>query len=146
MKPFVLILAGALLGGSLLAQRHRLGQINTETEEGKLLQAIGSEEDAGRKLQLMESFVQKHEKHEASGWVWAQLQSAYLKANNHDKALQAGEQLLARDAMDLEAAYANLKASEGRKDADGVIKWAVTTSEIAGKTAAAPKKEDEEEE
>lgn len=145
MRSLVLILAAALLVGGAAAQRHKIGEINTETEEGKLLQAIGTEQDAAQKASLMESFVGKYPKHEAAGWVWSQLQTAYVKSNNPDKALQAGEQLLALDPMDLDAAYANLKASEARKDSEGVAKWAVATSDIARKVVAAPKKEDEEE-
>ncbi|HYO82602.1 MAG TPA: hypothetical protein VES20_14455 [Bryobacteraceae bacterium] len=143
MKLVAFLAACAVLA---CAQRHKLGEINTETEEGKVLQAIGSEEDAGRKLQLMESFVSKYGKHAAAGWVWSQLQPAYNKAGNFDKAVQAGEQLFAIDAGDMDAAYGSLKASEGKKDAPGVLKWAVTTSDLARKTATAPKREDQTDE
>jgi tetratricopeptide (TPR) repeat protein len=145
MKPSVLILAGALLAGSAAAQRHKIGEINTETEEGKILQSIGTEQDAARKVALMETFIQKFGSHEAAGWVWSQLQPAYAKAGNHDQVLAAGEKLLAMDPMDIEAAYANLKASEAKKDSDGVAKWAVAASDIARKTAQEPKKPDQEE-
>jgi tetratricopeptide (TPR) repeat protein len=145
MKPFVLVLAGVLLSTGAAAQRHKIGEINTETEEGKLLQAIGTENDAARKLTLMETFVGKFGNHEAAGWVWSQLQPAYAKAGNHEKALGAGERLLALDPMDISAAYGNLKAAEARKDSEAVVKWAVTASEIARKTAQEPKKPDEEE-
>jgi tetratricopeptide (TPR) repeat protein len=145
MRILVLILAASLLGGSAAAQRHKIGEINTETEEGKLLQAIGTQEDAAEKLRLMEAFVEKRPRHEAAGWVWSQLQTAYVAEGRHDKALHAGNQLLALDADDLDAAYTNLKTSEAKKDSDAIIKWAVSTSDIARKAIASPKKNDEEE-
>lgn len=146
MKVFVLIFAGVLLSGSAVAQRHKPVVINTETEEGKLLQAIGTEQDPARKITLMEGFVGKFGPHEASGWVWSQLQPEYAKAGRHDQVLAAGEKLLAMDPLDIEAAYANLKAAEAKKDSEGVVKWSVIASDIARKAAAAPKKPDEDEE
>ena len=50
------------------------------------------------------------------------------------------------DGVDLDAAYANLKTSEGKKDYDGVLKWSGVTSEIARKTIAAPKAEGQSDE
>ena len=68
------------------------------------------------------------------------MQVAYWKAGDTDKAIVTGEKLLALDGMDMDAAYANLKASEAKKDADGVLKWSSVTSDIAQKTVAAPKR------
>lgn len=138
MKLRILAMAAALLPVVLFAQRHQIGEINTETEEGKVLQAIGTEEDAARKVQLMEGFVAKFPKHDAAGWVWSQLQPAYAKAAAFDKALTAGETLLALDPQDLHAAYGNLKAAESKKDAAAVLKWAVVSSDIARKATGAP--------
>src|SRR5688572_19890391 len=107
MKLRVLTLAMVLVAGQAVAQRHKIGEINTETEEGKVLQAIGTEADAARKMQLMEEFVTKFPKHEGAGWVLSQLQPAYAKAGNFDKALEAGEKLVVLDAMDIDAAYGN---------------------------------------
>ena len=81
----------------------------------------------------MEGFVGKFGKHEAAGWVWSQLQAAYAKAGNHDKVLEAGKVLLSMDAADMEAAYANLKAAEAKKDSDGVLSWAVVAPTTRGK-------------
>jgi tetratricopeptide (TPR) repeat protein len=144
MNRRVLIVALALIASQAAAQRHKIGEINTETEEGKFLQSIGTEEDPARKVQLMEAFVGKYGKHEAAGWVWSQLQPAYSKAANFDKALDAGEKLLALDPMDIDAAYANLKASEGKKDSALILKWAVASSDIARKAAQQPKGADQE--
>jgi tetratricopeptide (TPR) repeat protein len=144
MKAIVLLL-GVLLVVPGWAQRHKLGEINAETEEGKFLQSIGTEADAARKLQLMEAFVAKFGSHEAAGWVYSQMQPAYAAAGNFDKALEAGEKLLALDPMDIDAAYGSLKAAEGKKDSAAVLKWAVTASDIARKTAQQPKSAEQEE-
>ncbi|HYI92123.1 MAG TPA: hypothetical protein VEX68_01135 [Bryobacteraceae bacterium] len=135
-----------VLAGACLAQRHKLAAINAETEEGKMLQAISQETDASKKLALMEEFASKFPKHDATGWVYTQLQAGYNKAGNSDKAVAVGEKLLVLDAMDIDAAYANLKASEAKKDSEGVLKWSGATSGIAQKTAAAPKRDDQSDE
>jgi tetratricopeptide (TPR) repeat protein len=130
----------ALLVASIAeAQRHKLTTLNAETPEGKMLQEIGQETDASKKLAMMEQFASKFPGHDAAGWVYSQMQVAYSKVGDSDKAIVAGEKLLAIDAMDLDAAYANLKASEAKKDANGVLKWSSVTSDIAKKTIAAPK-------
>lgn len=121
------------------AQRHKLATVNAETPEGKMLQQIGQETDAAKKLAMMEQFASQFPSHDATGWVYSQMQVAYSKAGDSDKAIATGEKLLALDGMDVDAAYANLKASEAKKDADGVLKWSSVTSDIAKKTVAAPK-------
>jgi tetratricopeptide (TPR) repeat protein len=138
------ILILTALAGALLAQRHQL-TINTETPEGQLLQQIGQEAEAPKKVALMEEFIQKFPKHEGAAWVLEQLLANYLKANQHDKALASGEKLLAIDPDDVATAHNCLKAAEGKKDADLIVKWAGATSKAARKVAAAPKPSDEDE-
>lgn len=136
-----------VLAATAQAQRHKLTSINAESEEGKILQAISQESDAEKKIAAMEQFADKFPQHAAAGWVYTQMQTAYNKAGNSDKALAIGEKLLAMDAMDLDAAHGNLKASEAKKDADAIMKWSEATSAIARKTAAGPKgAEDSDEE
>lgn len=139
--PFVLVCAAVLLVSQAAAQRHKLNAINAETPEGKLLQQASQEPDAAKKLAVMEQFISEFPKHEAAGWVLSQMQQNYVKANNHDKAIETGEKLLALDADDLDAAYANLKASEAKKDVAGVVKWSGATSKAAKKTVTGPKPE-----
>src|SRR5258708_32090968 len=43
------------------------------------LQQIGQADDAAKKLTLMEQFAAQNPKHEATGWVYEQMQAAYLK-------------------------------------------------------------------
>jgi tetratricopeptide (TPR) repeat protein len=135
-----------LLVSAAEAQKHKLESVDAATPEGKMLQEIGQEADPAKKLTMMEQFVSQFPKHNTTGWVYNQMQTAYGKAGQSDKAIAAGEKLLALDAMDIEAAYANLKASEAKKDADGVLKWSGVTSDIARKTVAAPKGADQSDE
>jgi tetratricopeptide (TPR) repeat protein len=138
MKPRILILALVLAAGAAHAQRHKLGAINAETPEGQLLQQIGQAPDEAKKLALMEEFEAKAPKHEAIGWVYGQMQAAYVKAGQADKALAVGEKLIAMDPNDLEAAHQNLKAAEAKKDPDLIRKWSDQTSQLCRKVVASP--------
>ena len=145
MKLFTLLTVLAIAAPPAAAQRHKLA-INATTEDGKVLQSIVSETDAARKQKLIEQFTAAYPKHEASGWVWSQLQQLTLKAGSFDKAIEAGEKLVALDPLDYDAAYANIQAAEGKKDSVAVLKWAVFTSDAARKDAQKPKGADQSEE
>src|SRR5260370_18681187 len=145
MRLYTPILILILACGSALAQRHKLGTVNAETPEGLLLQQIGQAQDESKKLQLMEQFAAQSPKHEAIGWVYEQMETAYLKAGQADKALEIGDKLVAMDADDLDAAHQNLKAAEAKKDPDLIRKWSNQTSQIAQKVIASPQPKDAEE-
>jgi tetratricopeptide (TPR) repeat protein len=127
-----------------LAQRHRLTTFSTETPEGALLQQIGQEPTEAKKLELIEQFVAKFPAHEATPWVLVQLQAGYMKSNQFDKALEAGEKLLKLDPLDAEVAHQNLKAAEAKKDPALVIRWSGETAQIAEKVVATPQPKDED--
>jgi tetratricopeptide (TPR) repeat protein len=107
--------------------------INTGTPEGQMLQAIGQETDDTKKLVFMQDFLAKYPKHEGASWVSGQLQALYLKQKDYDKTIEAGEKGLAADPTDLELAYNNLKAAEGKEDPDLVKRWSARTAENAHK-------------
>src|SRR5947209_18265108 len=117
-KAFAVIV---LLGLSSSAQPPHKLTVNSETEEGRLLQQIEQQSDPAKQQALLEQFVTKYPKHEAAAWVYGQLQALYLKQEQFDKALEVATQALAIDPDDLDSAYHALKASEGKKDA-GLIK------------------------
>lgn len=144
MRAIALLLL-TLSAFPLTAQRHKL-TVNAETPEGALLQMIGQEaEGSPRRTAMLEGFVEKHGKHESAAWALQQLQGAYMKANDFDKAVSVGEKLLAIDPMDVETSQGNLKAAEGKKDAGLVLKWATNTSDIARKVVASPQPKGEDE-
>ncbi len=142
MRACYLLLA--LFVFSAAAQQRKHFTINTGTPEGQLLQSIGQEPDEAKKLALMQDFISKYPKDEGVGWVYDQMQQVFLKQKEYDKVLDAGQKALAADPDDLDAAYNNLKASEGKPDLDLVKKWSAATSVIARKIAAGPSASDED--
>src|SRR5205085_11441377 len=91
-----------------------------------------------------EEFIAKYSKHDAAAWVYGQLQRLYLQQSQFDKALEDGEKALTIDPDNLDVAYNNLKAAEGKKDPDAIKKWALQTSQIARKMASSGKAGDQE--
>jgi len=126
------------------SQRYKF-TINTETPEGQLLAQIGQEEDASKKLGLLEQFAGKFPKHEAIGWVYSQMVPTYTKTGQFEKALEAGEKVLAIDPGDLESAHAALQAAEGKKDPDAVLLWVPRVSDLARKVGQSEKPKEAEE-
>jgi tetratricopeptide (TPR) repeat protein len=146
MKRFLATLVFALAWMPAAdAQRHTLGEVNAETPEGQMLQQIGQEQDAAKKLELMEQFVSKHPSHEGTGWVLEQLHIAYATANQNEKTIEAGEKLLAIDPEDTEASLRNLKAAEAMQDVALVKKWSENTAKLASKAAAEPQPKEADE-
>ena len=128
----VAVLTCFLFTFSALAERHKL-EIDPETKAGFVLQQIKQERSSARKLDLMVQFVTEFPQDSNLPWVLEQLQPAYIDIKVFDKALAAGEQLLALDPKDIDAANYCLKAAEETKDIDLVHKFA----KIAWDTASA---------
>jgi len=128
----ILLLSAAAVWG----QRHHIDEINTEKPEGKLLQQIMQENDAGKKTALLDQFSNEFPKHEAAPWVLEQLQGLYVKGNDTDKIIATGEKLLALDPDDPEAALQCLKVAEAKKDVAGVRRFGLMTGAAAHKMAA----------
>lgn len=138
MKNCFLVLA--LLALPAIAQEQKQHfTINVGTPEGQMLQAIGQESDDAKKLALAQDFLNKYPKHEGAGWVAGQLEAIYVKQQEYDKALEAGEKSFANDPNDLDVAYNAVKAAEGKEDPDQLKTWSARASEIARKVIAATK-------
>ena len=144
MRAWTWVMMAAVLCLPAAAQRKKV-DINTETPEGQMLQQIGTEADPAKKLALQEEFVVKFPQHSGAVWVYGQLHTAYVKANAHDKVFPVAEKLLAADPSDVEIAHGGLKAAEGKKDADLIIKWSGITIDSAKKAEASKQPEDEDE-
>ncbi|MEZ5353685.1 MAG: hypothetical protein R2762_13685 [Bryobacteraceae bacterium] len=141
----IVTLAALALAGLCAAQsRHHL-DVDTETEEGKALQAIGTEQDAAKKVTMMEEFAGKYSQHAGYAWVLGQLEAAYVKAQQWDKIFPVVEKLMGFDASDAEMAYGGLQAAVGKNDPDLIVKWATITRDAAQKAEKTPKPEDEDE-
>lgn len=129
------------------SQRKQIA-INAETPHGAILQQIGQAGDAAKKMALMEEFASKfgadaNLKDELL-WVYSQKQDLHVKAQEWDKAVEAGTKAVGLDPEYLEVAVATLKAAEAKKDAPLTKMWAGKTSEIARRSVATPKRGDEE--
>jgi len=135
----------ALLCAPAASAAKRKLSVDTESKEGSMLKHLVDEPDAAKKTALLEDFVKQYPAHESATWVYGELQTAYLKANQFDKALAAGEKVVAADPDDIVMAHGNLKAAEGMKDTAAMRKWALQTSEVARRVAASAKPADEDE-
>ena len=81
-----------------------------ETKEGLLIQHIEQETDPSEKLKYMEQFVLQYPTHQSIGWVYDQLQPAYMKDKAWDEAMRIGERRIALQPENLDGAKLALKA------------------------------------
>ena len=128
------LVSAVVLSFTLTAAMGAAQGVDAGSPEGQMLGAISKEADLAHKQAMMEEFVKTYPTSSQAGWAWEQLQSAYLQAQQYDRAVEAGEKALAANADNPVLAYNNLKASEGKNDPDGVIKWSGETSRLARKT------------
>ncbi|MBI2685531.1 MAG: hypothetical protein HYX27_04380 [Acidobacteria bacterium] len=135
---FALAIAPLLFAPSALAAKRKL-PTDFESTEGAKLKHLMDEPDAAKKIALLEDFAKQHPSHDAIPWVYGELQAAYVKANQLDKALAAGEKVLAADPEDVAMGQANLKAAEATKDPALIRKWAVASLAAAGRVTGSPK-------
>jgi tetratricopeptide (TPR) repeat protein len=128
-----------------VAQQRQNFTINVGTPEGQMLQSIGQEPDEGKKVALMQEFLDKYPKHEGAGWVCVQLQGVYLNQKAYDKALDAGMKVLESSPDAIDVGLNTIKAAEGKGDQEAVKTAAVKTAQIAHKlTSGKPPADDDE--
>jgi hypothetical protein len=125
------------------AQEKQNFVFNPGTPEGQILQSLGQETDDARKVTLAQDFLTKYPKHEAAGWVAAQLESALLAQKDNDKVLEVAEAAYA-NGPDMDAAYYALKAAVAKQDVAQAKKWSARTSEAARKAVSSAKPTDDE--
>src|SRR5580704_12362551 len=140
MKSYVaglvlLVFPGVL---SLTAQEKQNFVFNPSSPEGQILQQLGQETDDLKKISLAEDFLGKYPKHEAAGWVAAQLESGLLATKDDDKVLTVAEAAYA-NGPDMDAAYYALKAAVAKDDLAEAKKWSARTSEAAHKIISSTK-------
>jgi len=145
MKSYIASLCLLVLPGvvSLTAQEKQNFVINVGTPEGQTLQTLGQETDDAHKITLAQDFLAKYPKHEAAGWVAAQLESALLAEKDNDKVLQVADAAYA-NGPDMDAAYYALKAAVAKEDLELTKKWSARTAEAARKNIATTKPTDED--
>ncbi len=126
-----------------LAQEKQNFVFNPGTPEGQILQSLGQEPDDARKVSLGQEFLTKYPKHEAAGWVAAQVESGLLAQKENDKVLEVAETAYA-NGPDMDGAYFALKAAVAKEDVAQAKKWSARTSEAARKAVASAKPTDDE--
>src|SRR5580692_3332272 len=127
----------------VLAQEKQNFVFNPGTPEGQILQSLGQETDDARKVSLAQDFLSKYPKHEAAGWVAAQVESGLLAQKEYDKVLELAETAYA-NGPDMDAAYFALKAAVAKQDIAETKKWSARTSEAARKVISSAKPTDDE--
>ena len=135
LRVSVILLA---LGLPAIGQRHKIEEINAEKPDGKLIQQIMQENDAGKKTALLEQFTSEYGESKDTPWALEQLQAAYVKAGETDKSITAGDRLLTLDPDAAEAGLQGLKAAESKKDAAMIRKYAVAAAAAAQRLSAVP--------
>jgi hypothetical protein len=128
-----------------LAQEKQNFVFNPGTPEGQILQNLGQESDDARKVSLGQEFLTKFPKHEAAGWVAAQVEAGLLGQKESDKVLEVAEMAYA-NGPDMDAAYFATKAAVAKNDVEQTKKWSARTSEAARKitSSAKPAADDDE--
>ena len=142
MRTLIVLIAFTM---AAFGQRHKLEPENSATPEGKTIQQALDEADDAKKAALLEQYVADYPKSGGTTGALELLQAYYLKAGQPDKAIAAGEKLLAIDPADPDAALQSLKAAEAKKDPAMILKWAAATSATARKVAEKPKPAAEDE-
>src|ERR1041385_9440268 len=75
----------------LFGQRHKVEEVNAEKPDGKLLQQIMQENDAGKRTALLEQFSTEFAQSKDMPWILEQLQASYVKSNDPDKIIATGD-------------------------------------------------------
>jgi tetratricopeptide (TPR) repeat protein len=130
--PIIVLVA---LAGLTKAQ-HSKPVYDPETREGLLIQHIEQETDPSEKLKYMEQFVVQYPTHQSIGWVYDQLQPAYMKDKAWDEAMRIGERRIVLEPENLDGAKLALKAAESKANPDDIAKWADLEWKVASQIAA----------
>jgi tetratricopeptide (TPR) repeat protein len=126
-----------------LAQEKQNFVFNPSTPEGQILQNLGQDTDDDRKVSLGQDFLAKYPKHEAAGWVAAQVESGLLGQKEYDKVLAVADMAYA-NTPDMDGAYFATKAAVAKGDVEQTKKWSGRTSELARKNISATKGDSED--
>ncbi len=121
---------------SLMTAQHAKPVYDPETKEGLLIQHIQQETDPAEKLHFMEQFALQYPTHPSVGWVYDQLQPAYMKEKAWDDAMKIGEKRVALEPENLDGVKLSLKAAENKGNSDDIAKWADCEWKMASQVAA----------
>jgi hypothetical protein len=142
VPALALLLAQVWLAGEAQgADRHK-ADVDPETQDGLLLQRIQQEPTQPRKLALLEKYVVEYPNASSIAWVYEQLLSIYMEANQWDRVIATAESLLAADPNDFDSAHDALKAAQARNNSELIAKYAGLAWDRASHGLQAPKPSD----
>ena len=148
MKRLVVrsILALSLSTGlAAQAPNIRSPDIDTGSPDGAVLAEAGAMETVAERIPILEGAVEEHPDSKYLGYIYLQLQGAYVQQQQYDKAVEVGRKLLEIVPDDLEVRH-NINQSLvplGKWDELG--EGLATTKPIAQRAVEAPKPEDADE-
>lgn len=121
--------------------------VDRNSSEGQYLELVTLESDSTRKIALLEQFLVLFPAANptVAVWVYSEIQDRYRRAGQLDKALAAGEKLLALAPDDIDTARLNWRMAETKGDAVLTKKWSAATLAIAERLVNAPIPSDPEE-
>jgi tetratricopeptide (TPR) repeat protein len=135
-----LVSACAVLLASLALGEVKKPRIGKDTPEGTFLELVSLEATASKKVALLEHFLTIFPACDPSitVWVYGELQDRYGRAGELDKALGAGEKIMALQPDNIEIAAANRRIAEKKGNADLARKWSDETAAIAERLVKSP--------
>jgi tetratricopeptide (TPR) repeat protein len=115
-------------------------QIDKNSPEGQFLDLVELENDAGKQTALLEQFLTLFPRVDSAVavWIYGELQDRYRTAGLLDKAIVAGEKILAIEPDSVEVARANWRMAESKGDPELVKRWSAETEKIAERVVKAP--------
>ena len=120
--------------------------IDTDEDEGMLVQEALDSESTDEKIAALESFVQQYTEHDLIDYVRLLLQELHLEKQNWAKSAEYGKSIVEIAPDDLEILHNLTKALEGDQDWEALLPHLLSTKPHAEKAAAVQPFEDADEE
>jgi len=129
-SPFRVLTVVSLLVPCCFAQQD-LQTGDAQPTEPWVLKQMLLQSHPETRLALLNQLHGDFQKAELISWAYGQICEAFEEAKQLDRALAAGEHLLALDPQELEVAQRGLKVAEKTQDAALVRKWAAIAARVA---------------
>jgi tetratricopeptide (TPR) repeat protein len=120
----------------LIAPLMVAGQYNDEPlainqgPEAQFLELVDLVAEPAKQLELLDTFIGRFPRYAAMSTIHAQRQEIFVTLRQWDQALDVGNKLLALDESDIETVRRNLKAAEGKGDAELIAKWSARLKQL----------------
>lgn len=129
MKWIILALCLAAVVLAAAPQRH--GKVVASGSPDELLLERIENTEGSAQIAEIEIFLEQHPKHPSTPWLLALMQQTLMDCEEWQRAISAGERLLALFPDDLDAAMLNRQSAEKLQNAQLAVTWARRVEEIA---------------